>query len=119
MSQAVLIADDDPLSRQVMRALVEELGFTAHEACNGQEALDLIAEGDFVLVFMDCLMPGMDGFKATRLLRRSGSQLPVVAITAACNENDCTEAGMNYFISKPVTRSDIRLACEFLNISIG
>lgn len=100
----VLVVDDHPINRKVLVAQLRKKGLEAVEAQGGEEALQRLGEAAFDLVLMDCEMPGMDGFEATRRLREHHA-LPVVAITAHVLEGTrerCLEAGMNDYLSKPV-----------------
>lgn len=114
----VLIVDDDRASRLLLAGLARQLGF--HATCVGtaEQALKLAGRETYCLIMMDCMMPGMDGYAATRALREAGLRTPIAAVTGTCDEVACHAAGMDYFISKPVTRADLRLACEFLQIPL-
>jgi two-component system, sensor histidine kinase and response regulator len=93
----------------VARLQVSHCGFDADVVTNGEEALAALAQMDYALVLMDCQMPGMDGYAATRELRRreNGTRhLPVIALTAnafATDRDACLEAGMDDHLSKPVS----------------
>lgn len=100
----VLVVDDHPINRKVLLAQLRKHGLEAVEVHGGEEALQALDQTPFDLVLMDCEMPGMDGFEATRRLRER-HVLPVVAITAHVLEGTrerCLEAGMNDYLSKPV-----------------
>ena len=100
----MLVVDDHPINRKVMHATLEKMGLAAVEVASGLEALERLGEEAFDLVLMDCEMPGMDGFEATRRLR-ARSQVPVVALTAHVLEGTrekCLSAGMNDYLSKPI-----------------
>ena len=107
----VLVVDDNPINRRVVQGLLSHAGCEVQVAAEGREAVDRVAAGAFDLVLMDCQMPLMDGFEATRLVRERERQagaprLPVVALTAAAFAEDrvaCREAGMDGFLAKPVT----------------
>ncbi len=90
----------------VAEALLEKLGFSnVTLAENGAEAVRLCAEQAFSLVLMDCQMPVMDGFEATRQLRESGFDRPIVALTAGAVSDDhdrCLACGMNDDLAKPI-----------------
>jgi two-component system, sensor histidine kinase len=106
----VLVAEDHPVNRQYMAALLEGLGHEPHFAANGQEAVRAASAQPFDLVLMDLHMPVLDGLGATRAIRSfpdpSISTLPIVALTAdALDETRerCLVAGMNDFLTKPVS----------------
>jgi signal transduction histidine kinase/CheY-like chemotaxis protein len=104
----ILLVEDNPVNRQVVRAMLAPLGAEIVEAENGAAALERLAERGFDVVLMDIQMPVMDGLSATRAIRASGapySGVPVVAVTAASSEADragCFAAGVDDFLAKPV-----------------
>jgi len=101
----ILVVEDNEINRLVVLRQLEALGYRARAAINGLEALDRLEEEHFDLVLMDCQMPELDGYEATRRLRqRHGPELPVVAVTAHAMEGDrakCLAAGMNDYLAKP------------------
>lgn len=105
----ILLADDNPVNQKVAVFMLEKLGCRVDVANNGHEASEAVQGADYDLVFMDCQMPEMDGFDATRTIRALGGKfndLPIVALTAnafKADEIQCLEAGMNAFITKPVS----------------
>lgn len=104
----ILLVEDLELNRLLMTKILTRRGFQIDIAINGKEALQQLEKNDYALVLMDCQMPVMDGFSATRKLRtnRRWADLPVIAMTANAMEGDrqrCLDAGMNDYISKPVT----------------
>ena len=109
----VLLAEDDQVSVITCQRMLEKLGHEAVAASDGQEALQLLAQGDFDLVLMDVQMPVMDGVEATRAIRtqsRFGDKrrIPIVAMTAYAMTGDrekFLEAGMNGYIAKPVDKA--------------
>ena len=103
----VLLVEDNPINQQVARELLQGTGVTVEVAGNGQEALDRLEAGAYDLVLMDVQMPVMDGYDATRNLRRRPGlkSLPVIAMTAHAMSGDrerCLDTGMNDYLSKPV-----------------
>ncbi|MFN0103177.1 MAG: response regulator [Bryobacteraceae bacterium] len=113
LSGHVLIAEDNAVNQVLAQRLVGALGLTAEVVPNGAAALDALAARDFRLVLMDCQMPGMDGYEATRRLRQSSAtaKIPVVAMTANAMKGDrelCLAAGMNDYVSKPIRLDRLR-----------
>jgi two-component system, sensor histidine kinase and response regulator len=115
----VLIAEDNPVNKEVLLRQVQRLGLLADAVTNGQEVLDALAEGSYDAVLMDCQMPVMDGYTATRAIRSleqgSGRHLPIVAVTANAMRDDydrCVQSGMDDFVAKPVTLSALAGAID-------
>lgn len=103
----ILLVEDAELNQEVMQDLLEHLGLRVRVAANGQEALAAIAAARPDCVLMDCQMPVMDGFEATRRLRADPSyrDLPIIALTANAMQGDrerCQSVGMNEFLTKPI-----------------
>ena len=107
----VLLVEDNPINQTVSKALLMKLGLSVSLATNGAEAFDLVREQAFDVVLMDCQMPVMDGYEATRRIRaweRTGSQkapLPIIALTANALAGDreaCIAAGMSDYLAKPI-----------------
>ena len=104
----VLVVEDNELNQVVARGLVERLGFTTEVAANGSEALQELGRGHYDAVLMDCHMPVMDGFEATRRIREAEhgrTRTPVVALTASATVSDrerCLSAGMDDYLAKPI-----------------
>ena len=112
----VLLVEDNPVNRTLTRRLLEKLGCDVTTANDGEAALGLLQWHRFDMIFMDCVMPKVDGFEATRRLRkleseRELSHVPVVALTASAMEQDeekCRHAGMDAFVAKPVNMEMLR-----------
>lgn len=105
-SLKVLVVDDNEINLKVAVTLLGKLGHTCVIARDGEQALAAVAQHQPDVVFMDCHMPVLDGLDATRRLRAAGDGRPVVALTASVYAEDqqrCLAAGMNHFVSKPVT----------------
>ena len=105
--QRVLVAEDNELSQEVAKGLLNLLGVEVDIAGNGAIAVDMVQKTPYGLVFMDMQMPVMDGLTATREIRRHATpaELPIVAMTANVMSRDrqrCLEAGMNDHIGKPI-----------------
>ena len=102
----ILLVEDNPVNQRVAVGLLRKLGYEHTVACDGHAALAAVRGGGIDIVLMDCLMPGMDGFEATRALRAEGWKLPIVAMTASAMSGDrerCLESGMDDYISKPIS----------------
>jgi diguanylate cyclase (GGDEF)-like protein len=114
VQKRILIAEDNRASQQVAVAMLERLGCETEIAATGQEALERVRDGTFDLVLMDCHMPQMDGYEATRQIRTLGgsrSEVPIIAMTANTHSGDneaCIAAGMDDYLVKPVTLDLLR-----------
>lgn len=112
-SPRVLVVEDNPVNQKVAAKMLERLGCRVDVAANGREAVEGLARIQYLLVFMDCQMPEMDGFEATRLIRqqeRAWGHIPIVAMTANAMVEDralCLAFGMDDFLSKPVQSQDL------------
>jgi len=111
-SGSILLVDDVMVNRLVAKSMLEELGFDVITAENGQEAVDLACSQSFKLILMDCQMPVMDGFDATRKIREMEDQvhIPIIALTALAMKGDdkkCYNAGMDGYITKPYKTEDL------------
>lgn len=111
----VLVGEDNPVNRMVIKAIIERLGHEGRVISDGQRLIEeLEKDSDYALILMDCNMPGLDGFEATRQIRRrfpDREQLPIVAVTANSAEDvydRCRASGMNDVVSKPVTAEMLR-----------
>jgi CheY-like chemotaxis protein len=110
----ILVSEDSPTSQKVALLQLKKLGYSADIANNGQEAVAAAMAKAYALIFMDCQMPDMDGFEATRAIRKTeettGVHVPIIGLTAQAMEGDrdrCLEAGMDDYLSKPATLEKI------------
>ncbi len=114
-SLCVLIVEDNAVNQMVIDELLRGFGHTTVLAENGQEALGCVIQGNIDLVLMDCQMPVMDGFEATRRLREMEAEqgtprLPIIAVTANAIKGDrerCIAAGMDDYVSKPINTAKL------------
>jgi CheY-like chemotaxis protein len=108
----ILIAEDNLVNQKVAAAMLHSFGLACRIANNGLEAVAMCAAGNFAAILMDCQMPEMDGFEATRRIRASSQwRVPIVALTAGAADTErqnAFEAGMDDFLSKPVSRVELR-----------
>jgi Amt family ammonium transporter len=111
----ILIADDNEINQMVAVEMLRSAGWDTEVANNGRQAVEAARRGEFDLVLMDCQMPEMDGFEATRALRaeeatgavlcRAGGALPIIALTARAvlgDRQECLDAGMTDYVTKPI-----------------
>ncbi len=107
----ILIVEDNITNQKILAALVNKFGHQSTNAINGIEALNVLAKSHYDLILMDCQMPKMDGFEATRNIRAgigNHSDVPIIAVTANVMDNDinrCFECGMNDYLAKPINKS--------------
>ncbi|MGZ3901475.1 MAG: response regulator, partial [Bacteroidia bacterium] len=115
----ILITDDNSLNRMVASIMLKNHGATVLEAADGQNAIEAANSGEPDLIFMDIQMPGINGFETTKILRKSGNQSPIIALTAgtiADEREACIAAGMNDYISKPLKEIDfLKIIDKWLN----
>jgi CheY-like chemotaxis protein len=115
----ILVVEDHSIDQKVAVLMLKSLGYNADLASNGCEAVDLLAFQRYDLVLMDCQMPGMDGFEATRHIRANsayGAKLPIIAVTAGAitqNRAACLISGMNDYLSKPMRAPELSAKLEF------
>lgn len=111
-SAEILVAEDNSTNQMVISAHLTSLGCSYKVAQNGIEVLEAVSKYKFDLILMDCLMPQMDGFEATRQIRQQEQKLgtprlPIIALTGNISEEDqqkIKECGMDALIGKPVRR---------------
>src|SRR5690606_4479430 len=116
----ILVAEDVHTNQQIIVEIIRLLGHEVEIAGNGQIAVEKYLCGKFSLIFMDCQMPVMDGYTATRKIRiiemeQNIQRVPIIALTAGSNKEDkdrCYQAGMDGYLTKPFSISDIQKNIE-------
>ncbi|HEU0118970.1 MAG TPA: ATP-binding protein [Bryobacteraceae bacterium] len=115
LSGRVLVVEDNLVNQMLAQRLLHVLGLTSQVAANGSAALEILRTESFGVILMDCQMPGMDGYEATRRLRleEETRHLPIIAMTANAMKGDrelCLAAGMNDYLAKPIRLDRLREA---------
>jgi CheY-like chemotaxis protein len=109
----ILVVDDSQTSRMVAKLMMEPTGLKVDLACDGEEAVSKVKKGRYDAILMDCQMPGMDGYEATRQIRKlqgKRGRVPVIALTANVETGfigECYAAGMSDHLSKPVQKPSL------------
>jgi CheY-like chemotaxis protein/HPt (histidine-containing phosphotransfer) domain-containing protein len=118
----VLVVEDQPLNREVAIGMLTSLGLEVETAHHGQQALDVLQTRSFDAILMDCEMPVMDGFSATRAMRAreaGGARIPIIALTAdvtSAGRAACLAAGMDDHLAKPFRREALHaILARWLN----
>jgi len=124
----ILVAEDNSTNQKVARGVLKTMALYVDVAANGKEALGALLESPYDLVLMDCQMPELDGFEATRLIRTAAqytsvSRIPIVAMTANAMKGDdqlCLAAGMDGYVAKPIRKAELHaVLARFLPPSPG
>ncbi|MBL8222889.1 MAG: response regulator, partial [Bryobacterales bacterium] len=115
----ILLVEDNPINQKVALRMLQKLGYSVDVASNGRFALEMMSGGtDYAAVLMDCMMPEMDGFETTRVIRErehGQSRIPVIALTAHAlhaERERCLQSGMDEYITKPVHLEVLRQALD-------
>lgn len=109
----MLLVEDNPVNQTVIEAMLRSLGFTVSVATDGAQAVRSAEGSDFEVILMDCRLPIIDGYEATRQIRLlpGRSEVPIIALTANALQGDretCLSAGMNDYLAKPFKRNDLQ-----------
>jgi two-component system sensor histidine kinase/response regulator len=114
----VLVVEDNEINQMVAVGTITRLGYATDVAANGREAVEAVSRLRYAAVLMDCQMPEMDGFEATREIRRregGDARVPIIAMTASATDADrqrCLAAGMDDYLAKPVRTESVEAALE-------
>jgi len=112
----ILLAEDNPVNQMVATRMLKKLGLTADVVENGKDAIKALADNSYDLILMDCQMPEMDGYKATKNIRDPKTNvpnhgIPIIAMTANAMQGDrekCLRAGMDDYLAKPINPKPLR-----------
>ncbi|MCG8907424.1 MULTISPECIES: ATP-binding protein [Pseudomonas] len=111
--QSVLLVEDNPVNQTVIEAMLRSLGYRVTLVGDGAQAVRTSERGEFAAILMDCRLPVLNGYEATRQIRAKpgGEQVPIIALTANALQGDreaCLEAGMNDYLAKPFKRAELQ-----------
>ncbi len=123
----LLLVEDNPANQRVAMMLLAKMGYAVEVVGNGQLALAALANGETEAVLMDCQMPVMDGYEATRRIRAGAvagidPKLPIIALTAYARAEDrarCLAVGMDDYVTKPIRAAELRMALERRGLAVG
>lgn len=117
----ILIVDDNEMNRKLMYFTLRRLGCKTAEAGDGETAFEMYKNGDFNMILMDVMMPGIDGYQATRMIRQheqqTGNHIIIIGVTgnvSAEDEAQCKESGMDHYLVKPFELEDFKKIVEKL-----
>ncbi|MFP4347773.1 MAG: response regulator [Desulfococcaceae bacterium] len=111
----ILVVEDNPFNREMLKKILIQEGFAADEAANGHEAIEKLKTASYRMIFMDILMPKMDGIETIQRIREMGIATPIIIVTAMSSKPDrrrCLEAGGDGFLTKPLDTEQIREQIE-------
>lgn len=117
----LLVAEDNPVNQLVVNRLLTKLGLTCEIVANGREAVEALEIGSYAAVLMDCSMPEMDGWEATKLIRSGGNTIPIIAMTANAFKEDreyCLTCGMDQYLAKPITLQSVAAMLQIVLVAL-
>jgi PAS domain S-box-containing protein len=106
----ILIVEDHPVNQQLFKTILKKIGYESDTALNGLEAVKAVEKKNYDLIFMDCQMPVMNGYEASRKIRDMNIKAPIVAVTASATTGEyekCINSGMTDFLTKPFKKADL------------
>ena len=109
----VLLVEDNPVNQTVIEAMLRSLGYRVSLVGDGAQAVHQVSQQHYAAILMDCRLPIMDGYEATRQIRHlpGCAELPIIALTANALQGDreaCLQSGMNDYLAKPFKRADLQ-----------
>ena len=113
----ILVVEDDPVQRRLMKAVLTRGGYNVFQACDGNEGMAVLDRTHIDLVVLDVMLPGMNGFEFAKNLRQGGSELPLLMVTARQTQRDKREgflAGTDDYMTKPVDEEELLLRISAL-----
>ena len=113
----ILVMEDDPVQRRLMKAVLTRGGYNVFQACDGNEGMAVLDRQHIDLVVLDVMLPGMNGFEFAKNLRQGGSELPLLMVTARQTQRDKREgflAGTDDYMTKPVDEEELLLRISAL-----
>ncbi len=117
----ILVADDNRLSRELLKAIVKQHGYDVVEAKDGQEVLQILNQEEIDLIFMDCSMPYLSGMEVSIQIRNlespHKSNVKIVGVSAhgTAVMEQCLQAGMDQYMTKPISIADVRLVLDSIS----
>ncbi len=107
----ILSIEDHEKTREMLVTMIEAMGHSAETAEDGESGVEAVKNGKFDLILMDIVMPGIDGYEASRQIRSAGIDLPIIAVTANAMSGErerCLDSGMNDHLVKPIILDSLR-----------
>ena len=107
-----LIADDDPVNRDILIRMLARIGWEAEAVGDGRAAIERAGKSNFDAILLDLFMPGLDGFGTARLMRESGSRAVLIAVSGSDDDEKALGSGFDRCLWKPYTLDDLRDALK-------